>query len=322
MLIYKMKLPRGRPVLENTRLEFINLDNVLTASKRERAHRISGYISIIYPDLEELIFLKQGEPFNAARISQKEREIIPISEVVERAKKATSGILSEYATDEVLLNLIISSITLKPIKADVDIARLQPKIFIDKLKTTKFDGFIWVRSGIEESFIHFNEGQITGCYVAGSAEKLQEDNEIISFLMKPDTKISIFDRIESLTPIQATPAQVEMFHKIFGALLKNYAQPIGQTLVLKTVMIAKSTVQKEFPFIEHFKINPDLTSIGQVVVEPKVLAQGMARWFDLIYESFSTFLGKESEVIAKKVLNDYRFALKSLEFFNYTKLKI
>jgi hypothetical protein len=48
----------------------------------------------------------------------------------------------------------------------------------------------------------------------------------------------------------------------------------------------------------------------------------MARWFDLIYESFSTFLGKESEVIAKKVLNDYRFALKSLNFFEFTKLRV
>jgi hypothetical protein len=87
-------------------------------------------------------------------------------------------------------------------------------------------------------------------------------------------------------------------------------------------MMAKSTVQKEFPFIEQCKIAPDLSISGNFAVDPKILAQGMARWFDLIFESFSTLLGKESEVIAKKVIHDYRFALKSLDFFEYSKLKI
>jgi len=316
-----MKFPRGRPLLENARLEFLNLENVLSASKRERAHRISGYISIFYPDTVELIFLKEGEPFNAARISQTERSIVPINEVVEKAKKATSGVLSEYATDETLVNLMISSIILKPRKEDIDLTRLQPKIFIDKLKSTQFNGFIWVRAGIEESFIYFEEGDIKGIYVAGSAKKLEE-TEAVNFLMKPKINIAIFDHVEELTIVQATPAQVSMYCKIFSSLLKNYALPVGETVVLKTFELAKSTVEREFPFIEQFKIEPDLTISGTVVVDPKLCAQGMARWFDMIYESFSTFLGKESEVIAKKVLNDYRFALKSLHFFDYSKLKI
>lgn len=317
-----MKFPKGRPILENTRLEFINLDNVLSASKRERAHRISGYISIIYPDAEELIFLKQGEPYNAARVSQKERKIVPISEVIEKAQKATSGILSEYATDETLLALMIASINLDPLKANVDISRIQPKIFIDKLKTTGFEGFIWVRTGLEESFIHFQKGEIAACYLAGSAEKTQDVNAVVNHLMRSETVISIYDRLEAPSSTQATPAQVEMFCKILTSLFKGYAQPIGAAMVLKAVMIAKATAQKEFAFIDEFKIASDLTISGKAIIEPKQLARGMARWFDLILESFSTLLGKESEAIAKRVLNDYRFALKSLSFFDYTKLKI
>jgi|UniRef100_A0A7V3RGW4 hypothetical protein len=317
-----MKLPKGRPILENTRLEFINLDNVLTASKRERAHRISGYISIIYPDAEEIIFLNQGEPYNAARLSMKERAIIPIAEVIEKAKKATSGILSEYATDEILLNMIITSITNQPIKTGLDLNRLQPKILIDKLKSTKFDGFIWIKAGIEESFIAFKQGELVGLYAAGSAEKIQEENAIVNFLTRPNATISIFDRIETGIPVQATPAQVEMFCKIISALMKNYARPLGNALVLRTVMIAKSTAQKEYPFISEFQIDADFNLSAKLVIEPKLLARGIARWLDLIFESFSTLLGKESDNIAKKVLNDYRFALMSLNFFDYTKIKI
>ncbi len=317
-----MKLPKGRPILENTRLEFINLDNVLTASKRERAHRISGYISIIYPESEELIFLRQGEPFNAARLSLKERSIIPIAEVIEKAKKATSGILSEYATDEILLNMIITSITNQPIKVGLDLKRLQPKILIDKLKSTKFDGFIWIKSGIEESFIAFKQGELIGLYAAGSAEKVQEENLITNYLTKPNSTISIFDTIEVNIPLQATPAQVEMFCKILSALMKSYSKPLGNTMVLKTLVMARATAQKEYPFISEFQIDANFNISAKLVIEPKMLARGMARWLDLIFESFSTILGKESENIAKKILNDYRFALMSLNFFDYTKIKI
>ncbi len=317
-----MKLPKGRPILENTRLEFINLDNVLSASKRERAHRISGYISIIYPDMEELIFLRQGEPFNAARLSLRERTVIPISEVIEKARKATSGILSEYATDEILLNMIITSITVQPVKTGLDINRLQPKVLIDKLKSTKFDGFLWIKSGLEESFLAFRHGELVGLYAAGSAERNQDENAIATFLTRPNSSISVYDRIETGVPVQATPAQVEMFCKILSALAKGYAKPLGNVMVLKTILMAKSTAQKEYPFINEFRVDADFTFKAKLVIEPKTLARGIGRWLDLIFESCSTLLGKESEVIAKKVLNDYRFALMSLNFFEYTKIKI
>lgn len=316
-----MRFPLGRPIIENTRLEFINLNNVLTASKRERAHRIVGYIAIYYHDISELIFLNQGEPFNAARITPEKREIVPISEIVEKAKKATAGTLSEYATDEILLRLMISSIILKPLKSAVDLTRIQPKIFIEKLKNSKFNGFIWLKTGLDESYVYFEKGVIPGCYIAGRSE-WEPEGEIYSILARTETRVAIFDRVGKVIDEQATPAQVEMFCKIFTALLKAYAHPLGQSLVLRTALVSKNTAQKEFPFIAKFDVDSDLTFRGEVVVEPKSFAQGMARMFDLIYESCSTFLGKESELIARKILTDYRFALKTLQFFDYTKLKI
>ncbi|MBE0432678.1 hypothetical protein IBX73_04325 [candidate division WOR-3 bacterium] len=316
-----MRFPLGRPIIENTRLEFINLNNVLTASKRERAHRIIGYIAIFYHDISELIFLNQGEPFNAARITPDKRYIVPISEIVDKARKATSGILSEYVTDEELLRLMISSITQQPLKSNVDFTRIQPRIFIDRLKGTKFNGFIWMRTGLEESFVQFAGGLIPGCYIAGRADKVPEE-DIYPIMAKPETGVSIFDRISKAIDEQATPAQVEMFCKIFTALLKAYAHPLGQSLVLRTAVFSKKTAQKEFPFLEGFKVDADLIFRGEVVVEPKSFSHGMARMFDLLSQSFATFLGKESELIARRVLTDYRFALKTLDFFDHTKLKL
>ncbi len=315
-----MKFPKGTPILENMQLDFINLDKLITAAKRERAHRISGYISIIYHDSVELIFLKDGEPFNAARIGRNVREIAPIKEIIDHAKNASYGILAEYATEEKLLNLIISSIILRPLSAEINLARVQPKLFLERLKLTKFNGFVLVRSGLNESFIYFDNGDVAGCYVAGTSKKLQGE-EIVQFLSMPNLKIAIYDHVEVAATTQASPAQCDMFCKIFSALLKNYSHPMGQSLVVRTVTMAKTTAQKEFPFIEQYSVESDLVVSGKVVVDPQVLVKGMARWFDLIVESFSTLLGKESEVIAKKTIHDYRFALKSLGFFDHTKIK-
>ena len=199
--------------------------------------------------------------------------------------------------------------------------RIQPRIFIEKLKSTKFNGFIWIRSGRDESFVYFENGKIPACYIAGRGDRASEE-EIYAILAKSETRVAVFDRIDKAIAEQATPAQVDMFCKIFTSLLKGYAHPLGQSLVLRTALSSKATAQKEFPFIDGFNIESDLSFSGEIVVEPQIFAQGMARMFDLIYESFSTFLGKESEVIARRILTDYRFALKSLRFFDYTKLKI
>ncbi len=317
-----MKLPKGRAILDNARLEFINFENILHAGKRERAHKVLGYISIIYPETVELIFLKQGEPFNAARIGRHNREIVPIKDVVEKAKKATTGIISYYATDPILLAMIISSIASKPVKENVDSSKIQPKILVEKLKQSKFNGFLWIRHNLDESFIKFEEGSFAACYFSGASEKEEDENAIWSYLNNSDIKISVFDKIEAAVASQATPSQVEMFLKVFTELHKNFGKTLGVALVLRTSMIARETTKKEFPFLDNFKIGSDLSVTGDVVIDPEALVKGFARWFDLIFESFSTFLGKEATNIIQDALKDYRFALKASKFFNYTKWKI
>lgn len=317
-----MKLPKGKAILDNAQLQFVNFENVLHAGKRERAHKISGYISIIYPDSVDLIFLNQGEPFNAARITQNERALVGIKEVVDRARKADSGIISSYAVDPALLDMILATLTQKPIKANIDTARIEPKTLLDRLGHTKFNGFLWVRLNVDESFIRFEEGNMVGCYLGGRAGNLDDEEKILEFLAHPHLKISVFDKMPQVAVSQATPSQLEMFIKVFTALHKEFGKALGAALVLRTSMIAKETSQREHSFLANFKINSDLSVVGEALVEPLVLIKGFARWLDLIYESFSTFLGKDATKIVQEAIKDYRFALKAAKFFEHTKWKL
>ncbi len=317
-----MKLPKGKAILDNAQLQFINFDNLLHAGKRERAHRISGYISIIYPDSIDLIFLNQGEPFNAARVKQNERSLISIKEVVEKAKKADTGIISSYAVDIQLLEMIIASISQKPVKVDIDLTKIQPKILFSRLKQSGFNGFLWVRDKLEESFIKFENGKVIGCYLSGQTHCEEDESKIIKFLSKPDLKIAVFDKTQITSIAQATPSQLEMFIKVFTTLHREFSKTLGSALVLRTTMIAKETAQKEYAFLKNFKINSDLSISGEAMVAPEMLIKGFARWLDLIYESFSTFLGKDATRIVLEAIKDYRFALKAARFFEFTKWKI
>ncbi len=317
-----MKLPKGKAILDNAQLQFVNFENVLHAGKRERAHKISGYISIIYPDSVDIIFLNQGEPFNAARIMPNERGLIGIKEVVEKARKADSGIISSYAVEPVLLEMILATLTQKPIKADIDTTKIQPKTLLDRLGHTKFNGFLWVRHNVDESFIRLEDGVIAGCYIGGRSGSVHDEDKIMEFLGLPHVRISVFDKTPGGNVSQATPSQLEMFVKVFTALHKEFGKALGAALVLRTSSIAKETSQREHSFLANFKINSDLSVVGEALVEPDILIKGFARWLDLIYESFSTFLGKDATKIVQEAIKDYRFALKAAKFFEHTKWKL
>src|SRR5512137_3076069 len=109
-----MRFPKGKSSLQNAKLEFVHLDNILADNKKERASKISGYIEIIYPDLVDFLYLKKGEPVNAGRFSRAERKQVPISDVIDRAKKSTTGTVSIYETPDELIDMIMATFTVEP----------------------------------------------------------------------------------------------------------------------------------------------------------------------------------------------------------------
>jgi len=316
-----MRLPKGVPLLESTKLEFLNFDNVLHAGKRDRKHRVWGYISIIYSDSMDLLFLKNGDPFNAARLTPKSRRIMPIKDVIKRAKETKLGIVSVYAVDEDLIRMILATISSKPIKSDIDGDKIKMNLLIRKLKERSFNGFLHTKRGVEESFIRFQGGTVTGAYIGGSQDKLRDETRISElFSTIPGLKINIYEQKKSEE--QAPPAMTEMFFTIFSNIFQELGKALGDPLVVKTAIKGRASIQKDFPFLGEVKINPDLSVSGEVMVTTEELVSGFAQWLNILIETFTTFLGEEAVNIAKQAISDYRFALKSAGFFKISKITI
>jgi hypothetical protein len=170
--------------------------------------------------------------------------------------------------------------------------------------------------------VKFEEGALVGCFLGGRVGHDPDEERLLELMNTPHVKISVFDHVPKSAVSQATPSQLDMFIKVFTTIHKEFGRTLGTALVMRTSTIAKETTQKEFPFLSNFKINSDLSIGGEALIEPDLLIKGFARWLDLIYESFSTFLGKDATRIVQEAIKDYRFALKAAKFFEHTKWKI
>jgi hypothetical protein len=60
-----LRYPHDRVLLQRTRLAYVNLGNLLTDAKRDRAARVSGYVLVWLPEQLLILYLQQGEVVNA-----------------------------------------------------------------------------------------------------------------------------------------------------------------------------------------------------------------------------------------------------------------
>ena len=70
-MIYRF--PRDTDYLPRTKLSYVNLPGILSDGKRDRQARVPGYVAVQLGERCFLIFMREGEPFYAARITPQGR---------------------------------------------------------------------------------------------------------------------------------------------------------------------------------------------------------------------------------------------------------
>lgn len=317
-----MRLPKGRIIMENVRLEFVNFDRILTAGQRERAAKINGYISLTYPTESELIFLKKGEPFYAAKFSLNKKQKISIQDAVNRAKKEISGIVSIYETPLELLAILQTTIEVKP-DFSTNFSLLPIDEFIQKLKETKLNGFIEIQRDIDLYYFVFENGNIKISYPAGKPPKEITENELkkaFEIFAKTESKISLWKEIIEISSL-ATPAQVELLLNALSHILSTLAQSLTHSLVMKITQSILEQEKKSYPFLENLKISEDFKTEGNFSEKINTLVEAFGKLTFRIVSSLSTMLGPVAKETALKSVKDYYFALENLGFFKYFKIE-
>lgn len=319
-----MRFPTGTPHLQNAKLSFVNFDSILRDSKVERASKISGLITVLYPDATELLFLRQGEPVNAARFTRTDRSIIPISEAIDKAKKSPVGTVSIYEVADELLAMILATFNTKPAVEAVDAAETEPDTVLEKFASTKFTGFVELRRGVELSYVRFDGGKPVHGYFSGRPGDEVSEEILRKYLALRDpeggsVKLDIYEvtpeRIE-----QATPALISLFLKMMNAMIQEYGALVGPILAEKTLHSSRELAAKEFSLLTDFVIDKDLTVSGEPLASPDDLSRAFAAWTDILVDAFRAVLGDRAEEVFASATKDFRFALKSTTFSEHSKL--
>ncbi len=319
-----MRFPRARTLLENTKIEFINFDNVLHAAKKERASKISGYVSIIYPNEVDLLFLRHGEPFNAGRITKTERKMVSIKEVVDRVKNAAVGMVSVHEAPEELVLLIIASISQSPLVGERSIAGMDLNTFMSQLLNDEFSGFMEIKRSPEVFYVLFDQGKAFKGYFANKVGIEITNDQLLKFLQtsqNQETSITLFKDIPEVVE-QATPALLALYIKVFNNILSVFASELSTNLVEKVTKTALNNTVKRHEFVKQFEIEGISIKEGEVVVTPEELSKGFAYLIDTLVAGFEVILGKENtDRLILDAIRDYRFALKASGFFEHSKLR-
>ncbi len=320
-----MRLPRGRAILENTNIDFINFDNILHAGKRERSHRIHGYISIIYPQEVDVIFLSLGEPMSAIRFVQGEKQPIPIGDAVKKVKAADVGIINVYEIPEELVLIINSTLQTKPIFKNKSAQEANPEKMLEQLNSEKLTGFLEIKKGTELFYSIIENGAPTRGYFADKLN-IQVSNSMLLTVLKAKAKdgspvvFSLFDEMPQKIE-QATPAIINLVLKSANSIIREFASRYGPTFAKKGLKLAKSHVDDEFDFMKDFTVD-GVEITGDTLAPKDDFIKAFADFINRFMRTYDTICNdKSKEEMFHSALKDFRFALKTAGFYNYTIFK-
>jgi len=318
-----MKFPRKSAILENAKLDFVNIDNILGASKKERKSKISGYVLLKYPDSIDLIFLRDGNPINAGRFSRNARKVLPIEEVVKKAKQSTTGLISVYETDFKVIRMIFSSIRDKPIFKEKDVSEVDIVKLIKKLIELNFNGFFEMRKGISFSYVCFEKGYAKQGFFPEKIGIPLSNKEFLKTLLKASKtkglKISAF-KSAIREDEQASPAAISLLLQVINSLSKKVSDVVGISLTKRTTLMAFDKTRELYDWVSSFTIK-DIRIEGTTVTSSKELTDGFAYLINDMIEFYKPILGDRIDKIFKETLKDYRFALKELGFYKKPSMK-
>ncbi len=317
-----MKFPKGIPILENVKIQFVNFDNILNQAKKAREGRLNGYLQIIYPQEVDILFFENGNAINAGRFNRSGFSEIPIKELVDRAKKSEVGIVNIYDIPDELVYMMIVTIREKPMIAnkpfkDVDINKL-----LTKFQEINFNGFILLVKEFEYFYIKFEEGIPARIYTPGKMEVGKITPEMFrKFFEKltQDFKISIYKGETHIK--QADPALVSLYVKFLNGLISSFSEIVGISIVRKTILSSFELMKSQYNFLTGFEIDENtVVKEGNIAVTEDELTTAMANLIDKFVDAIFVVLGRQTDEIIYKCIKDYRFALKSAGFFEKSKL--
>jgi hypothetical protein len=213
-----LKLPSFRTVLENMPLHSLKLEKILA----EGQSRVASYLDIRYADGQDIIFLLGGKPVKAGRITPAGREILTVSEVLEKMRNPKDGVLNFYEISKLLMIVIMGTFIFEPTHGRLKTKLINFTQLLTLFAQKRFTGYLELKLQGGLNYLTFLQGQPREGYFAeeATAEQMEFPVKWITQLVESsdeNDEINVYESVgedglhadapESVLPAEAAADQ-------------------------------------------------------------------------------------------------------------------
>ncbi|HEX8695978.1 MAG TPA: hypothetical protein VF746_26420 [Longimicrobium sp.] len=314
------QFPHEAAFLPRTKLCYANLPGILSDGKRDRAARVPGYVSIQLGERCYLVFLRGGEPFNAARLQPDSRGPVALAEVLRVAgtesERGEGGQIGYYGAPEGLLQAMLATLLNPPVVWDDPIDTARPDQLFPHLRDRRFTGVLEVSDGRRFHYVRFEDGAFREGWFTERDPGVPLGDFVRSVFEAagPRLRATPFPACEEM-PVQAGPGFVDLYRRIVGGTLRELSQAMGRETALGLLRRGQSLAALEHPAVAAFQVTDEGRISGDPVASPDVLTAGVAAWLTEVLIAASDHHGVDPGAVIEKTARDSRFVLSEAGFF-------
>jgi len=177
-----MKLPSLRTVAENISLNTVKLDKILT----EGQSRVASYLDIRYPDGQDVIFLLAGKAVKAGRFTDSGREVLTVTEALDKMRNRKQGTMSFYEISKLLMIVILGTFIFEPTHGRLKTKLINFNSLLSLFTRKRFTGYLELKINDTLNYLTFFNGQAREGYFAAlaSPEEMEFPVKLVSQMVE------------------------------------------------------------------------------------------------------------------------------------------
>ncbi len=312
--------PHDHAFLPRTKLSYINLPGILSDGKRDRAARVAGYVSIHLGERCFLVFLRGGEPFNAAKVQGETRAAAALGEVLRivgtESERGEAGQIGYFGCSEAQLQAMLATLLRPPLAWDEPVDVTRPERLFPLLRDQRFGGVLELCDGCRHHYLSFEDGNFRGGWFTDRDPSVPVGDFVKAVFASAGGSLRalLYPGFAEM-PVQAGPGFVDLYRRIVGGVLRELSQATGRETALAELRRGQQAASGEHPCVAAFNVTDEGRISGDPVASPAVLTEAVAAWLTEVLVN-ATDHGIDPAAVLERTARDSRFVLSEHGFFH------
>ena len=314
------QFPHETAFLPRTKLSYVNLPGILSDGKRDRAGRVSGFVSIQLGERCFLVFMRNGEPFNSARMQPGSRGPAALSEVLRivgaEIERGEAGQIGYFGASDGQLQAMLATLLQEPAEMDGSPDACRPELLFPWLRERRFTGVLELRDTCRFHYVQMEDGAYRAGWFSDRDPAVPAADFMRSVFASagPGLRCALYPAFEEL-PVQAGPGFVDLYRRIIGGVMRDLSQSTGRETAMGIVRRAQRVAAEHHASVGAFKVTDEGRISGDPVDTPQGLTDGVAAWVTEVLINASDHHGVDPAAIVERTARDSRFVLAEHGFF-------